>query len=129
VLDTFPYPGGTTTCEALWMGVPTVTLAGQAMLERQGASLLKAAGLGRWVTHTPAEFVKRAQILASDTAGLARLRASLRQQVAKSPLCDAKAFIKAFEATLRKCWQKTAVPRLKEARAHAGETALTVNQA
>jgi predicted O-linked N-acetylglucosamine transferase (SPINDLY family) len=129
VLDTFPYPGGTTTCEALWMGVPTVTLAGATMLERQGASLLKAAGLGRWIANTPAEFVKRAQTLAMDLPALARLRAGLRQQVAKSPLCDAKAFVRALEATLRKCWQKTAVPRLKEARAHAGETALSLEQA
>lgn len=115
ILDTYPYPGGTTTCEALWMGVPTLTLAGETLLERQGASLLKAAGLVRWITGSPAEFVKRGQALAADLQALARLRTGLRQQVARSPLCDAPAFGRALETTLRKLWNKTARPRVQRA--------------
>ncbi len=57
MLDTFPYPGGTTTCEALWMGVPTLTLAGNTLLSRQGASLLACAGLADWVAANEADYV------------------------------------------------------------------------
>lgn len=129
VLDTFPYPGGTTTCEALWMGVPTLTLCGRTLLERQGASLLKAAGLERWVTQAPQEFVQRAAALAGDVTALARLRAGLRAQVLRSPLCNAKTFGQALEAILRKLWHQTARPRLQRARAMGGQAALTVAQA
>jgi protein O-GlcNAc transferase len=92
ILDTSPYPGGTTTCEALWMGVPTVTLAGKTMLARQGASLLTAAGLADWVSDSEDAYVARAVAAARDLPGLAALRAGLRQQVAASPLCDGKRF-------------------------------------
>ena len=59
VLDTFPYPGGTTTCEALWMGVPTITLAGDTLLARQGASLLTAAGLQDWVATSVEDYINQ----------------------------------------------------------------------
>lgn len=58
--DTFPYPGGTTTYDALWMGVPTATLAGNSLLARQGASLLTAAGVGDWIATSEAGHVKKA---------------------------------------------------------------------
>lgn len=92
ILDTFPFPGGTTTCEALWMGVPTLTLAGERLISRQGQSLLLAAGLGDWVAAGEDEFVAMAVSRAVDTAGLADLRQRLRAKVASSPLFDSQAF-------------------------------------
>lgn len=92
ILDTFPYPGGTTTCEALWMGVPTLTLAGDRLIARQGAGLLGAAGLGDWVVSDTGAYVQQAVQRAGDLDSLARLRASLRERVAASALCDAQAF-------------------------------------
>jgi protein O-GlcNAc transferase len=100
ILDTFPYPGGTTTCEALWMGVPTVTLKGGSLLARQGASLLSAAGLSDWIAASPTEYVSMAMARASEPQRLAELRNSLRQRVKLSPLMDAQRFFKALESTL-----------------------------
>ncbi|MBC7618353.1 MAG: tetratricopeptide repeat protein [Candidatus Saccharibacteria bacterium] len=100
LLDSFPYPGGTTTCDALWMGVPTVTLAGNTMLSRQGLSLLRCAGLPDWVAETEDEYVAIAVNKASDLPRLRQFRASLRQQVFDSPLFDAPRFARNMEAAL-----------------------------
>ncbi len=100
ILDTFPYPGGTTTCEALWMGVPTLTLAGDTLLSRQGASLIRAAGLGEWVADSREDYIAKAVAFSNDLPGLAALRASLRQRVLASPLFDAPRFARNFEAAL-----------------------------
>lgn len=105
ILDTFPFPGGTTTCEALWMGVPTLTLAGDTLLARQGASLLTAAGLGDWVATSVADYIDKAVVLSGDLPKLAKLRAGLREQVSASPLFDAKRFARNFEAALWGMWQ------------------------
>jgi protein O-GlcNAc transferase len=105
ILDTFPYPGGTTTCEALWMGVPTLTLAGDSLLARQGASLLSAAGLAQWVANSQEEYVAKAVAFASDLPELAALRAGLREQVLASPLFDAPRFARHFEEALWGMWQ------------------------
>ncbi len=105
VLDTFPYPGGTTTCEALWMGVPTLTLAGDSLLSRQGASLLTAAGLEDWVAASVDDYIDKAIKLAGDLPGLAALRAGLRSQVIMSPLFDSKRFARNLEAALWDMWQ------------------------
>jgi protein O-GlcNAc transferase len=105
ILDTFPYPGGTTTCEALWMGVPTVTLAGGTLLARQGASLLAAAGLNEWIANDEAEYIAKAVDLAHDQSKLATLREGLREQVRTSPLFDAKRFARHFEDALWGMWQ------------------------
>jgi predicted O-linked N-acetylglucosamine transferase (SPINDLY family) len=105
ILDTFPYPGGTTTCEALWMGVPTLTLAGDTLLARQGASLLAAAGLGDWVAASMADYIDKAVTLTSDLPKLAALRAGLREQVRVSPLFDAKRFARNLETALWGMWQ------------------------
>jgi protein O-GlcNAc transferase len=106
ILDTFPYPGGTTTCEALWMGVPTVTLAGQTMIERQGASLLMAAGLSEFVAENERDFVAIAVSYASNPEALGRLRRSLRDHVLASPLFDAKAFAGDFTNAMWEMWSR-----------------------
>lgn len=119
VLDTQPFPGGTTTCEALWMGVPTLTIAGDRLISRQGASLMCAAGLPDWVANDEASFVERAIALATDTAALAELRAGLRERLAASPLFDARRFAAHLEAALWQMWQahrNRVVPANTEAR-------------
>jgi predicted O-linked N-acetylglucosamine transferase (SPINDLY family) len=105
LLDTFPYPGGTTTCEALWMGVPTLTLAGETLLSRQGASLLTAASLPDWIARDEDDYVAKAIAFTGDLPKLAALRAGLREQVRVSPLFDAPRFAKNFEAALWGMWQ------------------------
>jgi protein O-GlcNAc transferase len=106
VLDSFPFPGGTTTCEALWMGVPTLTLQGQTMIARQGASLLTAAGLGDWIAHSPAEFVALALKKAEDINALVALRAGLRERLASSPLMASERFAKSLSEAFWAMWQK-----------------------
>jgi len=100
-LDTFPFHGTTTTCEALWMGVPVVTMAGQTHASRVGVSLLHAVGLDDLVAPDVDGYVSRAVALASDSARRADLRATLRERVAKSPLCDGIAFAARFERAIR----------------------------
>lgn len=107
ILDTFPFTGGTTTCEALWMGVPTVTLIGETLIARQGASYMHCVGLQDWVATTRDEYVHKAIAFASDLEGLATLRAQLRQQVLASPLMNAKQFAQDFEQLLSGLWQQT----------------------
>jgi predicted O-linked N-acetylglucosamine transferase (SPINDLY family) len=104
-LDTFPYHGTTTTCEALWMGVPVVTLAGEAHLSRVGLSLLTNAGLQRLVAQSPEQYAQIAASLAKDLPALADLRAGLRQQMLESPLADGKAFARDVEGLYRQVWR------------------------
>ncbi|MBL9021274.1 MAG: FkbM family methyltransferase [Myxococcales bacterium] len=99
-LDTFPYAGTTTTCEALWMGVPVVTLAGATHVERVGASLLREVGLDRCVASTPEEYVARAVEIANDQALRQRLRRELRAAMKSRPLADPAAFTRSFERAL-----------------------------
>ncbi|MCF8198586.1 MAG: tetratricopeptide repeat protein [Sulfuritalea sp.] len=106
ILDTFPYPGGTTTCEALWMGVPTLTLAGNTMVERQGASFLTVAGLPDWIASNKTEYVDKAIAAAQSLQKLADLRSRLRQQVLRSPLFDAPRFASQLEDALWQIWQE-----------------------
>jgi protein O-GlcNAc transferase len=103
-LDTFPFPGGTTTCEALWMGVPTLTLRGKTMLERQGAGLMTCAGLPDWVAVDEHDYVRRALSLAADTARLTATRQSLRDRVLGSPLFDATRFAKHLADAIHGMW-------------------------
>ncbi|MFO0832399.1 MAG: hypothetical protein U0637_11250 [Phycisphaerales bacterium] len=106
-LDTFPYHGTTTTCEALWMGVPVVSLQGDRHAARVGHSLLQAAGLPELAAHTEDEFVQKAAAVATDSARLHDLRASLRERLRTSPLCDAPAFAARFTDALEHLWRQT----------------------
>ena len=108
ILDTFPYPGATTTCEALWMGVPTLTLAGDDFASRQGASLNACVGLDGWIARGTDDYVARAVAHAGDVEGLARLRAGLRERTRASPLCDAPRFARALEHALLGMWNARA---------------------
>lgn len=103
-LDTFPYNGTTTTCEALWMGVPVLSLAGKHHAGRVGASLLSAAGLTDWLAGSPEAFVAAAQARAADLAGLDLLRGKLRNLVADSALCDADSFVHRLEDVMLQAW-------------------------
>ena len=105
-LDPFPYTGGTTSVEALWMGVPVLTLEGRQFLARQGVGLLMNAGLPEWVAADQDDYLSRAVAHASDLQRLASLRAGLRQQVLASPIFDAPRFARHFEAALRGMWKK-----------------------
>jgi protein O-GlcNAc transferase len=104
ILDTFPFSGLTTTCEALWMGVPTMTLAGNTMVSRQGASLLSCAGLTDWIVNDEDDYVAKAQALVSDLQKLTRLRAGLREQLLSSPLFDGPRFARNFATALWGMW-------------------------
>jgi len=106
ILDTFPYPGGTTTCEALWMSVPTVTLAGETLLSRQGASILTCAGLSDWVAKDEQDYVDTAINKSNDLPALTALRGSLRHQAQASPLFNAPRFARNLELTLSSIWDK-----------------------
>jgi predicted O-linked N-acetylglucosamine transferase (SPINDLY family) len=103
-LDTFPYNGATTTCEALWMGVPVVTLAGDRHVARVGASLLTAAGHPEWIASTPEDYVRIATGLATDRNRLALLRPGLRQDLRRSSLLDYPAQAERLGGALRSCW-------------------------
>ncbi len=103
-LDTFPYNGTTTTCEALWMGVPVVTLHGDRHAARVGASLLTAAGHPEWIARDGAGYVRIAAELASEPARRADLRTRLRDDLRRSPLLDHSGQAARFGAALRACW-------------------------
>jgi predicted O-linked N-acetylglucosamine transferase (SPINDLY family) len=105
-LDPHPYGGGTTSLDALWMGVPVVTLAGRTAVSRAGATLLANVGLERLVARNEEQYVELAADLLRDADGLAALRAELRARVEASPLMDAPQFARDFEALLRSVWRK-----------------------
>jgi predicted O-linked N-acetylglucosamine transferase (SPINDLY family) len=103
-LDPFPYPGGTTSVEGLWMGVPLLSLAGDRPLARQGVSILHNVGLPDWIASDTDDYLARAVRHAADIQGLAALRAELRPRLLASPLCDAPRFARHFEQALRAIW-------------------------
>jgi predicted O-linked N-acetylglucosamine transferase (SPINDLY family) len=100
-VDTWPFNGATTTCEALWMGVPLVTVAGDRPQARMGVSILTAAGCAEWIASDAAGFVSIAQCLASDLGALQGIRCGLRAKLSASPLLDGKGFARDFEKVLR----------------------------
>ncbi|MGC4072151.1 MAG: tetratricopeptide repeat protein [Nibricoccus sp.] len=107
-LDSFPYHGTTTTCEALWMGVPVITLAGDRHASRVSASLLTAAGHPEWIARSADEYVSLAARLASSAETLAIARRGLRDDLRRSPLLDHAAQARRFGDALLECWQARA---------------------
>ena len=105
VLDPFPYSGGLTTCEALWMGVPTIALAGEIFASRHSTSHMSNVGLAEWVAGSTDAYVEMATARARDVAALASLRAVLRERVRQSPLCDAPRFGRNLATALRHSWR------------------------
>ncbi len=103
-LDPFPYNGTTTTCEALWMGVPVVTLAGNRHASRVGASLLAQAGLPEWTAASRDDYVDIATQLARMPGTLSRKRSVLRDQIGDSPLCDGVGFCQRMETAFERIW-------------------------
>jgi predicted O-linked N-acetylglucosamine transferase (SPINDLY family) len=104
-LDTFPYNGHTTSLDALWMGVPVVTLAHRRPVGRVGVSLLGNLGVPELVAQTPEQYVQIAADLAHDVPRLTHLRSTLRQRMEQSPLMDAPKFARSIEAAYRQMWQ------------------------
>jgi len=104
-LDTFPFNGAATTCEALWMGVPVITLEGAAYHSRAGISLLSNAGLADFIAKTYDEYIQIAVNAANDIKKLQSLRQRLRDMMAHSPLTDAKRFTANLEKCYRKMWE------------------------
>jgi len=107
-LDPFPYTGGATSCESLWMGVPVVTLAGDFGFARSGATILANAGLGELVAADAAQYLDIAARLARDLPALAALRAGMRARLATAPLFDAGRFVAALEQCYREVWRRRA---------------------
>jgi predicted O-linked N-acetylglucosamine transferase (SPINDLY family) len=105
-LDTMPYSGGTTTLNAAFMGVPTLTVAGNAMAKRSSAGAMAQLGLEGWIANDVEEFVRRGTALAQDTAALAALRATMRDRFLQSGFGNAVLFADSFESALRTMWQR-----------------------
>jgi predicted O-linked N-acetylglucosamine transferase (SPINDLY family) len=104
-LDPFPYNGGITSCDTLWMGTPLLTLAGTTYVSRQGVAILSNVGMEDWIAKTPEEFIEKAKKSASEAARLSLLRGKLRDMVKKSSICDWKAYGSKWEEAVRKLWK------------------------
>ena len=103
-LDTSPYSGGTTTCDALWMGVPVLTLPGVRPASRSAASILTTMGLTDWIATSPEDYVRRAVRFASERETIAQLHRSLRDRMVASPLMDEARFARDLEQLYRMLW-------------------------
>lgn len=110
-LDPFPFSGSTTTFEALWMGVPVVTLAGKNMASRWSAAMLGTLKLDSWVADSAAAYIGIALDLARDATRLAEIRSSLRERVMHSPLCDNIRGTRHIERVLRAIWRRWCATR------------------
>ncbi|HEY5291754.1 MAG TPA: tetratricopeptide repeat protein [Burkholderiales bacterium] len=104
-LDAYPYNGGMTTADSLWMGVPVISRAGRSALSRFGASHLTNIGLASWIAASSADYIGIALRVAADLPALARLRAGLRDRMRTSPLADAGQFTADLEALYRDAWR------------------------
>jgi predicted O-linked N-acetylglucosamine transferase (SPINDLY family) len=105
-LDPFPYSGGLTTCEALWMGVPVITCPGETFASRHSLSHLSSVGLTETVVSDLPDYVELAVGLADDLPRLAKWRAELRERMAQSPLCDGRRFAGQLMHNLRTLWRE-----------------------
>ncbi|UCE47623.1 MAG: hypothetical protein JSW47_18745, partial [Phycisphaerales bacterium] len=106
ILDTYPYNGGTTTCNALWMGVPVLSLVGKHHMSRVGLSILSNLGMGLFAASTADEFLAMIASVSGNLESLAKIRASLRQRMAVSSLCDAGALADKIESAYKDMWRK-----------------------
>jgi protein O-GlcNAc transferase len=111
VLDSFPYNGGMTTLEALWMGRPVLALQGHSMIARQSAAILGVAGLDEWVARDVDDYVARAVAAAADRRGLAERCVGLRERLARSPALDAASFTRGLEDAYRELWRRATARR------------------
>lgn len=105
-LDPFPFGGWTSSFEALWMGVPVITLLGERFAGRVGYAVMDRLGLGNYVARSPAEFGAIAAAVTQDLGALARVRAELRERLRRSPLCDGKVQAGYFEDAYREVWRR-----------------------
>ena len=105
-LDTTPYSGGTTTCDALWMGVPVLTVPGTRSVSRSAASVLNTVGLSDWIASDGEDYVRRAVRFAGERQLLAQLRSSLRSRMRASPLMDEQQFTRDLEQAYRQMWRR-----------------------
>jgi len=105
-LDTFAYTGGTTTLHALWMGVPTLTIAGETAPRRQGAAILGHVGLEEFIASDEDDFVQKGLRWANDLSSLASLRAGLRERFAKSAIGQPVLVAEGLEQAFRIMWQR-----------------------
>ncbi len=105
-LDTFPYAGAIATCEALWMGLPVVTRAGETHVSRVGVSLLTRAGLADWIAQSPEDYIDLAVRLGGDVPALARLRARLRETIRRSTIGDPAPITRSLEGAYRRMWRQ-----------------------
>ena len=105
-LDPFPYNGTTTTCEALWMGVPVITLSGDRHAARVGASIMHHSGFEESITHTEDGYIALALALARDRQRLATLRKNQRHKMRESQLMDTKLFTSTLEKAYRRMWRE-----------------------
>jgi len=104
-LDPFPYPGGTTSVEGLWMGVPVVARRGDRFLAHLGEMVVRTVGLDEWIAVDDEDYLARAIAFARDLPALERLRASLRERVERSPLADAERFAGHLATAFEQMWQ------------------------
>ncbi len=114
-LDPFPYPGGTTTVEALWMGVPVITRRGDRFLSHLGECIAHNAGMADWIAEDETDYVAKAAGWAGNLTELARLRANLRARVLASPVFDGRRFARNFESALWGMWNESQRPSPKPA--------------
>lgn len=110
-LDTYPYNGTTTTCEALWMGVPVVSLAGDHHVSRVGLSILTRIGMGSLCARNKQQYIVKAVSLASKIDALAKIRLAMRARIATSGLCSAKNFARDVENAYRQMWHRWCITR------------------
>ena len=105
-LDPFPYPGGTTSVEGLWMGVPVITKKGNRFISHNGETIAHNCGQQDWIANDNKDYIEKAVRFSSDLQGLANLRSGLRAQVLASPLFDAKRFARNFEKVMFEIWEE-----------------------
>lgn len=111
-LDPFPYNGCNTTCDALSMGVPVVTLEGTSLCGRHGTAILAACRLREWIAQTNEAYIERACRAVADKEHLSKLRATLPDRFRQSLLCDNRGFVNRFEATIVQLWSSWCRSRL-----------------